>query len=150
MIGPIAKLPVVRGPVDFQITPITPAQADRLRGALPPSSAFPGFGHGDENLIPVGGQFVRIVIPPGGFAGFAQQTPATQRLFAQAAGRRGGRTTQRRRRKSRAAAGAPRRRRKSSSRRRATARRSRPMRLVKGSAAAKRYMAKIRRKRRRR
>ena len=88
-----------------------------------------------------------IVVPPGGFAGFAQQTPATQNLF-QRAGRIGGRTTQSRRRKK-----------KNGGKRRISRRASaRPMkrsrkrngraRLVKGSAAAKAYMAKIRRKRR--
>ena len=39
-----------------------------------------------------------LIVPPGGFAGFAQQTAATQQLFAKATGRKGGRTTQRRRR----------------------------------------------------
>lgn len=83
-----------------------------------------------------------IVIPPGGFAGFAQQTPATQALFSRA-GRIGGlRSAAKRRRKSKKkAAAAPRRRRRASAKRAA--------RLVKGSAAAKRYMAKIRRKRKR-
>lgn len=88
-----------------------------------------------------------LIVPPGGFAGFAQQSPATQRLF-QAAGRLGGRVTQaRRRRKSkakRAKAAAPKRRRAG----RVKARKGRA-RLVKGSAAAKRYMASIRKKRRR-
>lgn len=83
-----------------------------------------------------------IVVPPGGFPGFAQQTPATQRLFAQA-GRLGGRTTAARRRRKKKtttakAAKRPRNRTK-----------IRAKRLVKGSAAAKAYMAKIRRKRKR-
>lgn len=81
-----------------------------------------------------------IVVPPGGFAGNAQQTSATQLMFAKASGSRGGRTTQRRRRKAKAAA-APRRRKKTRARARGKAR------LVKGSAAAKRFMASIRRKR---
>jgi hypothetical protein len=152
VIGPIRKIP--RPPVagNFTITPLTPEQrqivegqlaADRAARAPTGPGAFPGYGAGDENLITIGGQRVRIIVPPGGFAGFAQQTPATQRLFSQAAGRRGGQTTQRRRRrKAKAAAAMPRRR-----RRRSRARR--PARLVKGSAAAKRYMASIRRKRRR-
>lgn len=64
-------------------------------------------------------------------------TPASRAIFAAA---RPSRAPARRRR--RAAATRPARRRK-------TARRaSRPARLVKGSAAAKRYMASIRRKRR--
>lgn len=93
-------------------------------------------------------QKTSLIVPPGGFPGFAQQTPATQRLF-QSAGRIGGRVTQaRRRRKSkakRAKAAAPKRRRGAG---RVKARKGRA-RLVKGSAAAKRYMASIRKKRRR-
>lgn len=71
-------------------------------------------------------------------AAWGSHTPATQALFAQA-GRKGGRRSAAKRRRARAAA--PKRRRKTS--------RARKARLVKGSAAAKRYMAKIRRKRRR-
>lgn len=81
---------------------------------------------------------MRVTVPPGGFAGFAQQTDATKALF-QRAGRKGGKTSARRRRKT-AKAAAPKRRRKS-------AKAKRPARLVKGSAAAKKYMASIRRKR---
>jgi len=82
-----------------------------------------------------------IIVPPGGFAGFGQQTPATQQMFARA-GRKGGQRSaaKRRRRKKTSARAAPKRKR---------ARRAKPARLVKGSAAAKRYMAKIRRKRKR-
>lgn len=81
-----------------------------------------------------------IIVPPGGFAAFGQQTPATQQLFARA-GRKGGKRSAatRRRRKKTAARAAPKRRK---------ARAKRPARLVKGSRAAKAYMAKIRRKRR--
>lgn len=83
-----------------------------------------------------------IVIPPGGFAGFAQQTAATQALF-QRAGRVGGlRSARKRRRKSKAKKSATR---KVARRRKAGGKR----RLVKGSAAAKRYMARIRRMRKR-
>lgn len=90
---------------------------------------------------------MKMIVPPGGFAGFAQQTAATQRLF-QAAGRVGGRkSSAKRRRKATAKRAAP-----STRRRRGTgtvkARKGRA-RLVKGSAAAKAYMAKIRRKRKR-
>ncbi len=86
-----------------------------------------------------------IVVPPGGFAGFAQQTPATQELFRRA-GRLGGQrsaATRRRRRKAKTAARPVRHR----TRRRAV--RARNGRMVKGSAAAKRYMARIRRMRKR-
>jgi hypothetical protein len=83
-----------------------------------------------------------IIVPPGGFAGFAQQTPATQAMFQRAAGStRGARVSRKRRAraKTKRAARTPVRKR---------ARRVKKARLVKGSAAAKRYMAKIRRKRR--
>jgi len=153
MIGPTPRLKGAGVAGNFNIAPLTPEQRaivdsqlaqDRAARTPVGYGSFPGFGHGDENLINIGGQLVRIVIPPGGFAGMAQQTPATQQAFAQVAGRRGGQTTQRRRRRKAKASAAPRRRRKSSGRRR----RGRAH-LVKGSAAAKRYMAKIRRKRRR-
>jgi hypothetical protein len=83
---------------------------------------------------------VKLVIPPGGFAGFAQQTPATQALFARS-GRVGGKRSaaKRKRAKKTAAKAAPRRRKRA----------GKKARLVKGSAAAKRYMASIRRKRKR-
>ena len=84
---------------------------------------------------------VRIVVPPGGFAGFAQQTAATQELFRRA-GRLGGQATQRKRRRKSAKKKAVR-----ASGKRRTRRAGKKARLVKGSAAAKRYMAKIRRKR---
>jgi len=89
-----------------------------------------------------------IVVPPGGFAGFAQQTPATQNLF-QRAGRIGGQMTQRRRRKKKNGTAKRRTSRRVSSRApRISRKRNGRARLVKGSAAAKAYMAKIRRKRR--
>lgn len=84
-----------------------------------------------------------FIIPPGGFAGFAQQTAATQALF-QRAGRVGGRRSAAKRRRTAKKKGA------TAKRKRTTRRRSTKMRLVKGSAAAKRYMAKIRRLRKRR
>lgn len=78
-----------------------------------------------------------IVVPPGGFAGFAQQTDATRALF-QRAGRKGGKRSATRRKRATKKAAAPKRKR---------AVRAKKARLVKGSAAAKAYMAKIRRKR---
>lgn len=89
---------------------------------------------------------MKPIVPPGGFAGFAQQTAATQRLF-QAAGKLGGtRSAAKRRRKATAKRAAPKtRRRKGAGTVKARKGRAR---LVKGSAAAKRYMASIRRKRR--
>lgn len=89
-----------------------------------------------------------IVVPPGGFPGFAQQTPATQALF-QRAGRTGGlrSAAKRRRRKTKAASPARRRKTRAAAPRRRRAAKS--ARMVKGSAAARRHMAKLRRMRKR-
>lgn len=81
-----------------------------------------------------------LIVPPGGFAGFAQQTPATQAMF-QRAGRVGGQRSAAKRRRKRKTAKAAR----PAARRRVG--RKKKARLVKGSRAAKAYMAKIRRKR---
>jgi hypothetical protein len=83
-----------------------------------------------------------LIVPPGGFAGFAQQTAATQEMFRRA-GRLGGQATQRKRRRKASKKKAVR---AVGKRRRAA--KGKPARLVKGSAAAKKYMASIRRKRR--
>lgn len=71
-------------------------------------------------------------IPPAGFAGLAQQTPAVQALY------RGKRRNGKRRtsRKKKAVAAAPRRRKA-----------ARGNRFTKGSAAAKAHMAKLRKMR---
>lgn len=80
------------------------------------------------------------IVPPGGFAGFAQMTPASK--AAQGMGgllksaKRYARGTRKRRKKK--ASGTKRKRKASGSRRK---------KLVKGSAAAKRFMANLRRKR---
>lgn len=80
-----------------------------------------------------------IYIPPNGFAGFAQQTTAVQSMGQ----RRGARSTGRRRKKK--AAGATKRR----VRRASGARKTRSGgKFTKGSAAAKRHMAKLRKMRR--
>jgi len=73
--------------------------------------------------------------PPGGFAGFAQETPAQQAQFGKAGMSSGG---TRRRAKKKAKASTPRRRKKSSARKTGTG---------KGSAAMKRKMARLRRMR---
>lgn len=78
--------------------------------------------------------------------GWGQQTAAAKLLAAQVFGRMGGMRSARKRRRKARAAGLPRPKR----RRRTTARRRGRARLVKGSAAARRYMAKIRRMRKRR
>jgi hypothetical protein len=72
---------------------------------------------------------------------WGQQTLAARAMVAKASGRRGGLRSARRRKRKAAKSSAPRRKRRASSGRGRA-------RLVKGSAAAKRYMAKIRRKRR--
>ncbi len=78
-------------------------------------------------------------------AAMGQNTAASQLVTAQAMTRSpfggGWRAAPKRRKSRRAAASAPKRRKSSGKRK--------PARLVKGSAAAKRYMASIRRKRRR-
>jgi hypothetical protein len=73
--------------------------------------------------------------PPGGFAGFAQETPAQQNQFGKAGSSNGG---TRRRAKKKAKASTPRRRKKSSARKAGTG---------KGSAAMKRKMARLRKMR---
>jgi len=70
--------------------------------------------------------------------GIGQQSQAVQTMLAKASGARGGRTTQRRRKKKAASAGGARKRKRKS---------SKVARLKKGSAAAKAWMAKIRKKR---
>ena len=97
-----------------------------------------------------------IFIPPGGFAGWAQQTVATHALLSPRARR--AKTVRRipgpvspaTRTKRRRAAAPAKRRRSTKAVTRARARtRKKPQRLVKGSAAAKRHMAKLRRMRKR-
>lgn len=97
-----------------------------------------------------------MLVPPGGFAGFAQQTPATQYALSRGAAVIGGGRRRAPARRARAAprslmrVGGP-----GTTRRQLRGlppiKRRSPgrARLVKGSAAAKRYMASIRRKRKR-
>lgn len=73
--------------------------------------------------------------PPGGFAGFAQETPAQQAVFGRGATNGGGGGTRRRKKAKKSAA--PKRR-----KRRSTAK------AGKGSAAMKRKMARLRKMRR--
>lgn len=88
-----------------------------------------------------------IFIPPGGFAGWAQQTVATQASLSRSpATRRRKKTT---RKKATRKKTTTRRRRAAPASRRRTTRRAKPARLVKGSAAAKRHMAKLRKMRKR-
>lgn len=70
--------------------------------------------------------------------GWAQQTLAARVAVSKTNGARGGRKSAKRRKKKAAAASGSRKRKR---------RNGKPARLVKGSAAAKAYMAKIRRKR---
>lgn len=122
-----------------------PTMPPKTPSVVGPDAGIPfayGGGGGSSSVIPllIGGRTVRMIIPPGGFAGFAQQTPATQALF-QRAGRVGGQRSAAKRRKRKKTAAKKTTRRKTRGKKRA--------RLVKGSAAAKRYMASIRRKRKR-
>lgn len=84
-------------------------------------------------------------VPPNGFVGTGQQTLATQLLTRQWMGSGlGNGSSGRRRRKKAKSAAAPRRRKKSAARR-ATKRAG--AKFVKGSAAAKRHMARLRKMR---
>ena len=83
-----------------------------------------------------------LFIPPGGFAGFAQQTAATQALLGN--GRRNGTAPKRRTRKKTAKRRPAAAKKRAAPKRRAGGR----ARLVKGSAAAKRHMANLRKMRR--
>lgn len=97
----------------------------------------PGPTETEGAQYPIGSNVTMPIVPPGGFAGFAQMTPASK--YAQGISKLGKlakRLT--RRRKSKKKAGGKRKR-KAGGKRKA--------RLVKGSAAAKRYMAALRRKR---
>lgn len=88
----------------------------------------------------------KVLVPPGGFLGWASQSVATQALLA-----RSNRPSTRRkttRRKKRTTKRAPARRRKTTARRKTARRTKRPAYMVKGSAAAKRRMAQLRKMRR--
>jgi len=124
---------------DAVFTPKAPSAPPPVSPGSVPFGPTGGGGGSMSIVIPtLRGSNVKLVVPPGGFAGFAQQTPATQALF-QRAGRIGGKRSaaKRKRAKKKAAKSAPRRRKRA----------AKKSRLVKGSAAAKRYMASIRRKR---
>lgn len=73
--------------------------------------------------------------------GVSQQTPAAQNVWRTTGGNSGPRRKRRKKRASSKATG------RSNGKRRASSSSRKPARLVKGSAAAKAYMAKIRRKR---
>ena len=77
-------------------------------------------------------------VPPGGFAGFAQQTPAVQAMLAK--------TPRKKAKKKKSTKKAPATRARSATKKKAGARKNNG-RLVKGSAEAKRRMAEIRKKR---
>lgn len=83
---------------------------------------------------------MKMIVPPGGFAGFSQMTQASQRALGARSNGNGNGTRRRKRRAST---------RSGSAKRKRTTTKRKANRLVKGSAAAKRYMAKIRRKRKR-
>lgn len=86
-----------------------------------------------------------MFVPPGGFAGFAQQSPAVQALVRRSPAKKRRKTVRKKRPVKKRAT--RRKRRTTPARPRRTARKK-PARMVKGSAAAKRHMAKLRRMRR--
>ena len=95
-------------------------------------------GRAANTWLPKDFEMADPFVPPNGFLGFGQQTTATQALL-----RRKKRPTKKRTRK-KVTRRRPATRRKVAAKKRAPAKRAR---LVKGSAAAKRYMAKLRRMR---
>jgi hypothetical protein len=103
-------------------------KADRAQTGIPNNPPFPVWE--SDNM--------GILIPPGGMAGFSQMTGASK--LALTRGSRGRSTGGRKRRRKAAKTRTKRTKR--------TKRRAGKRKLVKGSAAAKRYMASIRRKRR--
>jgi hypothetical protein len=116
-------------PEPIQPPPTVPDIPSLLSGPIPFADFVPQYSGGG---IPVS----LPIVPPGGFFGFAQQTPAAQRSMGAMRSRASG--TRKRRRKAKKAAAAPRRRRRSSGNK-----------FTKGSAAAKRHMAKLRAMRKR-
>lgn len=81
------------------------------------------------------------IIPPGGFAGFSQMSSASRLALSQGVkSTRSSGTKRRTKRSKRTKSKGPRTRKRAASSKK-------PARLVKGSAAAKAYMAKIRTKR---
>lgn len=103
------------------------------RDAAPPDAA-PTVTEGAQYT---GAYSMAGIIPPGGFAGFAQMTPASKAAQGfNRLSRSAGRRTRRKKAKS-----TKRRAKKTKSRKRKAGK------LVKGSAAAKRFMANLRRKR---
>lgn len=100
---------------------------------LPPGPAAPAVTEGAQYS---GEYSMAGIIPPGGFAGFAQMTPASK--AAQGLGRLV-RSARKRTRKKKAS--------NRNRKRKASGRKRKAGKLVKGSAAAKRFMANLRRKR---
>jgi len=83
-----------------------------------------------------------VFVPPGGFAGFGQQTPATQAVLGPRTATRAKTRRTKRRKKANVA-----RRKSTAKRKRRSPVRGKKSRLVKGSAAAKRHMARLRKMR---
>jgi hypothetical protein len=84
-----------------------------------------------------------IFVPPGGFQGQAQQSLAVQQLL------RKKRTTKKRRKKAKRQGVGARAPGQTRTRRKTARKKAAPARLVKGSAAAKRHMANLRKMRKR-
>lgn len=133
------------GVVDSRLPSTYREAAAAALAARPPPGATPTW---TEETTPMAGTF----IPPGGMAGFLQMTPASKIALT---GRSRSTTGTKRRKKRSKTTSRKRKTGKTSSRRKSksagtTSRKKsrRGSRLVKGSAAAKRYMASIRKKRR--
>lgn len=91
---------------------------------------------------------LKIFIPPNGFAGHAQQTIATKALVSKP--KRRPRTAKRKRVTTSRIGGPVKRRKRPVTRKKRVVRRAaKPARMVKGSVAAKRHMAKLRKMRKR-
>lgn len=90
----------------------------------------------------------KTIIPPGGFQGFGQQTPAVQALLRSPATRTRRKTRGKPAGRKKAASPARRKATRRAAPKRRTSRGKKPY-LVKGSAAAKRHMAKLRKMRKR-
>lgn len=118
----------------FGVVP-TGAPRDTPPAPLPEPPSVPSFGSAPAGST-FGGLPVQFLAQLG--SGISQQTPAVRALFAKATGARGGRKSARRR-KAKASA-APRKKKRA---------RVRGNKFTKGSAAAKRHMAKLRKMRKR-
>lgn len=121
-----------------QIAGVPPAGYDEVAEIVRQTSAQShSTNQGDQSWE----QYMAGIIPPGGMAGFSQMTPASRLALTGSRGvSRRRKSSSKTRRKAKATRKKP--------RSRSASRGTKSKRFVKGSAAAKRYMASIRKKRR--